>query len=390
MTWIEPLEITKAAVGSAPPGNIPRPFGSIEEAGRWYGRWFADVALPFWASVGFDARRGSFHERIGEDGPDEAAARRAKVQARQIWVYATAARRGLGAAYLDLARTAYANFLRLYRRSDGLFVTSVRPDGEPEDAIPRLYEQAFALLAMGALQLADPAEGTLEDAGRLRSAIAGLRHSAGGFVEAGDQPFQSNAHMHLLEAALAWGEAGDPEFGTLADEVAELALTRFIDAGGGFLREYFDAAWRPAPGDGGQWVEPGHQYEWAWLLKRWGDWRGDPRGAAAARRLFEVGQAGLDRARGVAVNVLWDDLTVRDATARLWPQTEHLKAALLFGGEEDVLVAARGLAAYLDKPTGGHWRDVMGLDGAFDAQPTSASSFYHLAGACFALADRGT
>ena len=36
----------------------------------------------------------------------------------------------------------------------------------------------------------------------------------------------------------------------------------------------FDADWRPLAGLTGRLVEPGHQFEWAWLLERWSRLRG--------------------------------------------------------------------------------------------------------------------
>ena len=129
---------------------------------------------------------------------------------------------------------------------------------------------------------------------------------------------------------------------------------------------------------------------WAWLLDRWGARRGDPRGHEAARKLFAAGRLGFDAARKVAINALWDDMTVAEADARLWPQTEYLKAALRLGQDADALLAAQGLVAYLDKPAPGAWRDVLRPDGSFVDQPAPATSFYHLAGAIFALIARPT
>jgi mannose/cellobiose epimerase-like protein (N-acyl-D-glucosamine 2-epimerase family) len=192
--------------------------------------------------------------------------------------------------------------------------------------------------------------------------------------------------MHLLEAALAWMEAGGgPEWRALAAEIVELALTRFIDPAGGFLREFFDAAWAQAAGDDGRLIEPGHQFEWAWLLTRWGEMTGELRARPAAQRLYAAGLRGVDAARGVAVNALNDDFTVRDAAARLWPQTEWLKAALIL--RQDPLPAASTLACYLAPAA---WWDLMTPDGAFRTEPAPASSFYHLIGAVLALRDAST
>jgi mannose-6-phosphate isomerase len=89
--------------------------------------------------------------------------------------------------------------------------------------------------------------------------------------------------------------------------------------------------------------------------------------------------------REVAVNALWDDFSIRDGSARLWPQTEHLKAAVVLGDEAQALRAARGLAQYLDVPARGAWRDKLRPDGGFVAEPAPATSFYHLMVAILAL-----
>jgi mannose-6-phosphate isomerase len=191
--------------------------------------------------------------------------------------------------------------------------------------------------------------------------------------------------MHLLEAVLAWEDLGEPGWDAVADEIVALALSKFIDPKGGFLREFFEADWRPAVGDDGRWVEPGHQFEWAWLLNSWAGRRKDAQAAQAAQALYANGLKGVDRARLVAANVLWDDLTVRDASARLWPQTEYLKASLLMRREDEARLAAQALFTYLGTPAPGAWRDLMGPDGRFTDGPAPASSFYHIAGACFAL-----
>src|SRR6185503_3373198 len=121
-----------------------------------------------------------------------------------------------------------------------------------------------------------------------------------------------------------------------------------------------------------------HQFEWAWLVDRWGRARQAPAALAAARSLYAVCSKGVVRAREVAVNALWDDFSVRDPSARLWPQTEHLKAALALGSEAEALAAARGLAKYLHPPTRGVWRDRVKPDGSVIDEPAPATSFYHL------------
>ncbi|MCP6362574.1 AGE family epimerase/isomerase, partial [Klebsiella pneumoniae] len=91
-----------------------------------------------------------------------------------------------------------------------------------------------------------------------REEILKRADAVGGVMESGAHPYQSNAHMHLLESALAWEEAnGDAAWGRLADRIVDLARTRFIDPQSGYLLEFFQKDWSPAAGEDGRLVEPG-------------------------------------------------------------------------------------------------------------------------------------
>jgi mannose-6-phosphate isomerase len=353
-------------------------FETLSDAARWYEAWLAEAALPLWAGAGVDPVGGLFQETLSVAGAPVEAPRRARAQARQVFVFASAAAAGYGDAWLAVARKGWARFVAAYRRPDGLFINRVAGDGAPVDTGADVYEQAFGLLAMSALQAVDPMAGDLSgQAARILGALQDRRAARGGFRENGPHPYQANCHMHLFESALAWEPVGGPPWARLSDEIAALAMTRFIDPATGVLREFFDADWQALRGEDGL-VEPGHQFEWAWLLARWGRARGDAAARATARRLFETGLKGVDPVRDVAVNALWDDFSVRDGAARLWPQTEHLKAAVVLGDEGQALRAARGLAQYLDTPARGAWRDKLRADGTFVEEPAPATSFYHL------------
>jgi mannose-1-phosphate guanylyltransferase/mannose-6-phosphate isomerase len=369
--------------------EAPRPapqLKDVEEAVSFYDRWLTTAALPLWWSLGADHDRGGFHECLTPDGQPVDHPRRARVQTRQAYVYATAAELGWKGPAKQAAWHGMDYFLTNYRRPDGLFRTLVAPDGAVLDDTAVLYDQAFALMSMAVLHRIDPTRrDLLGEANALRAALDSRRHAAGGFIEVAPDVYQSNAHMHLLEAALAWIEAGGgPEWEALAAEIVELARSKFIDAKGGYLREFFEADWSPAQGDRGRRVEPGHQFEWAWLMARWGK-MGRPEATATARKLFENGVAGYDAERQVAIMALFDDLTPMDPVARLWPQTEYIKAAVILGEDSHILTAARALRRYLDTPALGVWRDKLLPDNSFVEEPAPASSLYHIVAACAEL-----
>ena len=353
--------------------------------------WLTGAALPVWWALGADPA-GGFHEALDHLARPVDAPRRARVQARQVYSYATAGALGWSGPWRVAVEHGLDNFLARYRRPDGLFRTLVDAGGHPLEETATLYDQAFALLALASGAGALPARaGSLEaDALALVGALRRTRAGARGFTETiGPTPYQSNPHMHLLEAALAWEAVAPAGIWTgLADEIADLALSRLIDPVTGALREHFDADWAPAPGPEGRLIEPGHQFEWAWLLERWGAARGNADARAAAQRLYAAGSRGIDRRRGVAIDALSDDLSVLKPTARLWPQTEWLKAALILGRTGDATAAAAGLQHYLDGAGPGLWRDKLGPEGGFIAEPSPASSLYHIVCAISELAAR--
>ncbi|MET3528602.1 AGE family epimerase/isomerase [Phenylobacterium koreense] len=353
--------------------------------------WLDVSALPLWWSLGADHRRGGFHERLSLNGRPVESPRRARVQMRQAHVYATAGALGWSGPWRQAMEHGIDYFERRYRRADGQFRTLVGASGDVIDDTAMLYDQAFALLGWASAAIGSEAPLEAHAVELLRQMRHARRCAAGGFYEAGEHANLSNPHMHLFEAALAWLSIGRSDcWQDLASEIATLALERFIDPSRGYLREHFDADWRPARGDLGRIVEPGHQFEWSWLLARWFRLSGDKRALEAAKLLFQHGCVGVDAARGVAVDALDDDLKVRSPQARLWPQTERLKAALLLGeidpagGETYELCAqsaARSMLAFLDTPVLGVWRDKLGPDGAWKDEPAPASSLYHIAGA---------
>jgi mannose-6-phosphate isomerase len=352
--------------------------------------WLCDAAYPVWSTRGVDPA-GGFHERLGKDGEPLAEPRRSRVNPRQAYCFAMAHSLGWRGDSARLVKHGLEYWVAKYRRPDGLYRTLVNADGSVRDDRALLYDQAFGLLAFN---VSSVGEMCAHCAGQsfelLNLVIKHMKRPDMGF-ESGvpaSLPLQSNPHMHLFEAALAGCEMSseNSSWKPLADELAELALTKFIDPASGALREFFDSSWNPAPGIEGRIVEPGHQFEWAWLLLRWGGAK-NARARAAALKLIDIGERHGVR-NGLATNSLLDDFSPHDAGARLWPQTERLKAAAIAArltGEAKyfsmAVAAADGLMRYLDTPIPGLWRDRIDAGGRVVDEPAPASSFYHLVAA---------
>ncbi len=353
-------------------------------------RWLLEAAYPLWWTQGADHERGGFHERLHLDGKPTDEPRRARLHPRQIHAYSQAGDLGWDGPYEKAVQHALDYFLAHYRRTDGFFRTLVAADGKTLDDRAVLYDQAFALLGLAAAYDTLDDEALRDAARELHELLrTHLQNPAGGFEEAEPRvlPLSSNSHMHLLEACLAWMDLDhDARWQATAHEIVELALLHFIDPVTGLLREFFDGEWQPVAGDEGRIVEPGHQFEWGWLLLRWVERTGETRAREPALRMIQFGESlGVDAQRGVAITSLLSDGSVRDPLARLWPQTERLKAACIAAEttrQPDywtmAAAAARGLLKYLDTPQRGLWRDKLNVDGSFVEEPAPASSFYHI------------
>lgn len=381
----------------APPGHIDW----VQTRSAWQ-TWFLTQALPRWLTQGVDRHHGGFFEKLDAQGQPVEEPRRTRVVARQLYVIAAAPKLGWQVDTSDLLRHGLDFLLHRLRCPDGTFATSFDVRNEVRNPHFDLYEQAFALFALASVHQTRPA--AFSDLPALARDLldrlrAGWQHPLGGFHEGHppSAPLRSNPHMHLLEAALQWHRAsrGDSSIWTeLADELVALALDRLLDRHSGLVTEWFDLNWRPLASDRGSEAEPGHQFEWGWLLTQWAQARPEhPRHAealAAARRMIDLGEArGVDPARGVAINTIGTDGRWRDPCAKLWPQTERIKAwvsraelATSSGEREHALTQANGacetLLRYLDHPVQGAWHESMDPQGHWQAQDTRASSLYHI------------
>jgi mannose/cellobiose epimerase-like protein (N-acyl-D-glucosamine 2-epimerase family) len=352
--------------------------------------WLRNHAWPLWLEHGVDWQRRAFHENLDPASLQcRAEFRRLRVAARQTYAFSKAARYGVRRA--EEAVALGLDFLRgPARLADGGFASRFGLDNRPIDLMRDLYDHAFVLLAFAAAAEVVGADRLRPDAVALADHIGThFAHPAGGYRESipATQPRRQNPHMHLFEALLAANDAfGGEMFFNRARELADLFVDRLFQATEGALPEYFDDALVPRREAGRFLVEPGHHYEWIWLLDRYA------RSAAAlgvpvrpdltlaADSLFEfAGRYGVNRAHGLVANGIWSDGTVADGGFRLWPQTERLKA--LARRQPSATGALMVLNPHFMGVRPGLWIERMDPDGQGIAEAAPATSLYHLTAA---------
>ncbi len=356
-----------------------------------------DELLPLWERHGLDRNRGGYWNRLGPDlAPLPDGHKRLLVHARQIFAFTRASELGAGA----WARNAVAHGLeflhaRFWDPRFGGWFTTTDEAGAPLDRRKDLYGHAFAIFALAEHHRASGEPESL----RLASATLELLRErlrdpvSGGFFETASEDWQplagprrQNPHMHLVEALLVLAEVA-PDSGALRDarSLVELLGARWLDARTGALGEHFDSHWRPLAGDAGRIVEPGHHFEWVWLLDRLQSLAPSDAARALSDRLFEFGRRlGVDTDGGVFDQIDAEGRTLA-VTKRLWPQTERVKALAARARATGDAIARRELEAglrycfarHVDPKTHG-WFEQLARDGRVISDAQNATSVYHV------------
>lgn len=368
---------------------------ALEQRGRKAREWLMEACFPLWAERGVAA--DGFLEALDlHHRPIATALSRVRVQARQTYVFSEALRLGWmprrAGSLVEMGVNVLANACR---RDDGLFGRSLDLGrGALEDDTADLYDTAFGLYALagatkhastqvgGALMIGQVPDLIEQVSGALETV---LKDPSGGYIESLPRPEYrlQNPHMHLFEASLElYGTSRDAHHLSRATALRELFLTRFFDRASGTLSEHFmPADWTLPIGDAGAIIEPGHQFEWVWLLDRFAVLtRG--RLPDEARKLYELACQTLDES-GRAIQSCLRDGTPVDASRRTWPQTEALKAHLAMWKRGDEAASARAVASFdvlMDEyltPEGG-WIDHYNKDGTARSQTMPASTGYHV------------
>jgi mannose/cellobiose epimerase-like protein (N-acyl-D-glucosamine 2-epimerase family) len=368
-----------------PPESFP---SFLADTSRHAKHWLFEAALPLWWERGADHEGGGFHEKIGQDGQPIGKPVRVRVQARQTYVYARAGALGWTGPWQAAMRHGLSFMLSRYPRPDGLFRSTLDTTGESID----LYDQAFVLFALAHAYEAEDRPRQLLDTAQalLRQIEAALALDEGGYCDGlPRQPIlKSNPLMHLLEALLAWVAAGaEGNFRTAALALCELAATRLINPANGAIGELFTAGWAPLGAPQERLYEPGHQFEWAYLLLQAEGLLGI-KVRSEAMALESFGRSfGIDAGRQVALFAVDEAGRPTDRRARLWAQTERLRTSLWFAtqglgaaahGRAAVTGSFSGLTRFLETPVPGLWHEWQREDGEFDLAPSPASSLYHL------------
>lgn len=315
---------------------------------------------------------------------------RLRVMARQVAVLSSASELGIE-GIRPVADRAWEAFLsRFYSPVSG-WASRIGAFGQVIDLEFSLYDQAFALYACARRASLTGDRQPIALAHRTSRHIQELLGSndrrLGWRTCKGSTARDQNSHMHFLEALLALNEVmPSVQTTALIEEILTILSVHIFDDATGTIPEYFDVTWKPVEPKR---VEPGHQFEWYWLIAK-----AQQAGFNAniqAERLFDfANNIGTSNLHGLLVNACQPDGTIADASYRLWPHCEAIRAATVHPDKQLGLrlieKSSQNLLDYFLSPaTPGTWHDRLDEDLKPVSDHVPASSLYHLWEAVVAL-----
>ncbi|MEN3167622.1 AGE family epimerase/isomerase [Gluconobacter sp. OJB] len=365
--------------------------------------WMVQKALPLWSTAGYDRIKRLYHERLAFDAtPIAVSDLRLMVQARQIATFCRASLDGVFNASQD-ALTCLAEVETRYWRSDDQpgWVFALGSDGYPSITTRDLYAHAFILFAYAWSYRLSGNPKLLKTVNETITEIESIFQAPnGGFLDTVptiDNIRRQNPHMHLLEAYLALFEVTKDQFYMdKAQQLITLAQDKFISPRSGMLLEFLASNWTPCEEFGYNTVEPGHLFEWSWLLNE--AIRLNPTAFynknlhTTAERLFAVGiQHGI--IHDVVCDSITDNGTVTHISTRIWPQTELIRllacrSKLATTNTPDTAenclldtMTHTFFTSYAPESLQGGWLDRRNAQGKAAVDHMPASSLYHIYGA---------
>ena len=345
---------------------------------------FQQVIVPLWQGPGWNPQLALPFEALdAEHRPLPPQRYRAMACARQLYVFSQL----IGDAAAPFAQERAAALFRSLQRhfhdaEHGGWFYSIDPQGAPLDRRKDLYTHSFIVFACAHYwaKVREPlVESTLDAA----LAVVARRFARDdGLYEAsldedwsslGSGPLQ-NPLMHLAEAFLATLAARDDQ--AVQEALLELCqgMQRcFIDPQHGVMME------KPL-GTVDNWFEPGHQFEWYFLLASSPLLRETALQTSLERAFAFTEQMGVDPQSGAvcAMLELPPQAAPKDATQRIWAQAEYLRALTLRPDGQAAL--ERQLQALQGKFLhAGGWHECLDAGGAVSRRDMPSTTPYHLA-----------
>ena len=349
----------------------------------------------FFVENGWDDQYGGLFEILETDGESrDIPFRRVMVHARQLFVFSRWAKLTGNDHFIANADKIF-NFMTsaFWDPKNGGWFSKVNLDGSVKDQKKDLYAHAFILFGLANYKSSLNRK-TAQTWIDKTLTIVEYRFSRedGSFRQELSPDFEDlspmirsqNPHMHLLEAMLYLleNDKQNPRYLTLVNRLLNLFENKILDNENKLIREYLDQNFKPRLVNSFI-IEPGHHYEWAWLLN-WSDKVcKSKKYGTLTKTLFNNGwRIGWDSKNGGVFDGFdCENNQVFLSTKRLWPLLELIKVLSVLSsnshGDNLSLALEIVLERYI-KPDG-TWIERFDQNWAVIDKTMPTSSIYHMA-----------
>jgi mannose-6-phosphate isomerase len=341
---------------------------------------FQDVIVPLWQGPGWNADMALPYEALDAGHQPLPPQRyRAMACARQLYLFSSLI--GQVPAAEERAAALFRSLQQHFHDAEhGGWFYSIDPQGEPLDQRKDLYTHAFILFAC-AHYWGKVREPLVESVLNATLEVLAQRFATGDdLYEASlDRDWSSldsgplqNPLMHLAEAFLATlSVREDIAVQRALVELCTAMQKRFIDPHHSVLME------KPL-GAVDNWFEPGHQFEWYFLLESSPLLHGSKLHASLERAFVLTEQLGVDPQTGAVTAMLDLNGSAKDATQRIWAQAEYLRALTLRPNSEGLV--QRQLQALQQRFLHARgWYECRDEQGEVSRKDMPSTTPYHLA-----------
>ncbi|OOV99795.1 AGE family epimerase/isomerase [Pseudomonas sp. MF4836] len=343
---------------------------------------FQGVIVPLWQGPGWNpALALPFEALDARHEPLPVQRYRAMACARQLYLFSSLI--GQVPAAEQRAAALFRSLQQHFHDAEhGGWFYSIDAQGAPLDKRKDLYTHAFIIFAC-AHYWAKAREPLVESVLNAALSVVAERFASGdGLYQASlDQDWSSlgsgplqNPLMHLAEAFLATlAVREDSRAQGALSALCEAMQRRFIDPQTGVMLE------KPL-GAVDNWFEPGHQFEWFFLLESSPLLRGTALHGSLDRAFAFTEDCGVDPETGAVAAMLDLQATAqpRDATQRIWAQAEYLRALTLRPHSQTSLRRQLlALQQHFLHPAG--WNECLDAAGKVSRQDMPSTTPYHLA-----------
>jgi mannose-6-phosphate isomerase len=339
---------------------------------------FTQVVLPIWRGPGFNAALRLPYEAVGHDHrPLPVARYRAMACARQLFVFSQAG----DIAHADILFDSLRRYFHDAQRGGWFY--SVDRDGAPLDTTKDLYTHAFVVFACAEYLARSGNRDALDVINETSAQIADRFAARDGLLNAAlDASFSTitgtpvqNPLMHLTEAWLAAHDVtGDAAFATSLTRLVEAIARSFVHQPTGCIAEL-------PSGSADNRLEPGHQFEWFYLVRCAAGLLGQSELDAALTRAFDFAEAhGINRATGGVYASLDEAGAIKDSAQRIWAQTEYLRALATKADEPAIARLPQQIERFRERfLRSDGWIESMAATGEITRAEMPSTTPYHLA-----------